>query len=126
MLRFAVLAALVAAFVFLAPLVHAHEPYSELKDPVTQQDCCGDQDCNILKIEPGVLTAVDDGYLITLTGQQASSINPKRTYPVSFVVPWARVQPSWDGNYRVCIAPDPYMGWEHPDRFYCFFAPPNT
>lgn len=126
----AMLAALVAAFVFLAPVIaneaRSHEPYSKLKDPVTGYACCGGSDCAVLDIVPGVLDTNENGYVITLTGEQARAINPDRKQPVSFVVPWSRVQESWDGKFRVCIAPDPYMGHEHPDRFYCFWAPPNT
>lgn len=126
-LRFTLLlAAEMAALLLLASIALAHGHYTDLKDPVTNADCCGDSDCNVLDVVPGVLETNEIGYVVTLTGEQARAINPARTYPVTFTVPWARVQPSWDGKFHVCIAPDPYMGHEHPDRFYCFWAPPNS
>lgn len=119
------LAALVAAFVFLAPLMAwAHSWYSEKHDPVSLAPCCGGTDCAKLVIEPGVLTAEPDGYRIRLTLEQARRINPYARAPIDALVIWKRVQPSEDGNYHICISPD----YRLPPRFgiYCFFAPPNA
>lgn len=124
MRRVLALAALVAAFVFLAPvLASAHSWYSERRDPVTKKGCCGGEDCAQLVIEPGVLTAEAGGYRVRLTLEQARRINPVRREPLDILVPWERVQDSEDGNYHLCIP-----RWEGVvlGDFYCFFAPPNT
>lgn len=125
MRRLLAVAALVAAFVFLAPLLaHAHSWYSDRTDPVTGVPCCGGNDCAKLVIEPGVLTAEADGYRIRLTLEQSRRINPFSHAPVDALVIWDRVQESADGNYHICISPDFRTGPR--GGIFCFFAPPNT
>jgi hypothetical protein len=133
MRRLAVLAALVAAFVFLAPvLAAAHDPYTGLRDPVFGNGCCGGEDCAILKVEPGMIEGELDGYRIRMTADQARQINPYRTAPVDTLITWDRIQPSWDGNFHICLRSyDPVMPFTgEPDdkkgSAYCFWAPPNT
>lgn len=129
MCRLLRLAALVAAFVFLAPIVAAlaHDPYTGLKDPVTKSSCCGGADCGILKVEPGTLTGEPDGYRLRLTEEQARRINPVRSGSVDTLIPWERVQDlpkEWGADYRLCL-PNyrvPHMAAD----FYCFWAPPNS
>lgn len=126
MRRLLKLAALVAAFLFVAPIVAAlaHQPYTGLKDPVTKSSCCGSADCAVFKIEPGMLTGEVDGYRLRLTEEQARRINPVRSGPVDTLIPWDRVQPSWDGNHHLCL-PNykvPHMAAD----FYCYWAPPNS
>jgi hypothetical protein len=103
---------------------YAHSWYSEKRDPVTGGGCCGGHDCEILTITPGVLEAVEDGYHIRLTAEQAKRINPSRNVPVDTVIPWDRVQPSEDGNWHICLPTYP-VGSMNRD-FFCFFAPPDT
>jgi hypothetical protein len=144
MLRFAVLAALVAAFLCAPAVVRsslAHGPYDEYvqmwppadtspysdKKTPTGGLCCGGTDCAPLLIEPGVLSAEEDGYRVTLTLEQARKINPYVTRGTSFVVPWDQVQPSWDTRFHLCIPNEPRgEAYAPPRMFYCFFAPPNT
>lgn len=124
--RLLVLAALVAAFVFLGPVVAAlaHEWYSQRKDPVYKQSCCGGSDCARLMIEPGVLEGTAEGYRVRLSLEQSRRINPYSVFPIDALIPWERVQPSEDGNFHICIMS---TRRDHPkDGVYCFFAPPNT
>lgn len=132
MLRLLKLAALVAAFVFLAPMMvapaSAHDWYVGKNDPVTGGSCCTTSandaygDCGLLKIEKGMLDAVDEGYRLRMTAEQAQKINPLRKFPVDTLIPWNRVQESGDGNWHVCLPQTP--GTTKYD-FFCFFAPAN-
>ena len=126
MRRLVVLAALVAAFVFLAPILgaRAHDWYTGTNDPVTGGSCCGIHDCAILKVEPGVLEGELDGYRLRLTAEQAAKINPLRKEPVDTLIKWERIQPSPDGNFHLCLPnhPIPHMAAD----FFCFWAPPST
>ncbi|MEN6302243.1 MAG: hypothetical protein ABFD96_05920 [Armatimonadia bacterium] len=141
MCRLLKLAALVAAFVFLAPVVAAlahqpvrsmsivvePDPYEGLKDPVTGLLCCGGEDCAVLDVQPGMLTPGDDGIRLRMTEEQARVINPKRVGAVDTVIPFDRVQPTppeWGAQYRVCIPP--YKDPTRPRDFFCFWAPPNS
>lgn len=116
------LAALVAVFLCLAPVMHAfaHSWYSEKHDPVTHKACCGIRDCNKIVLTPENYTPVEGGFRIRLTMEQARLINPTRLDPVDIFVPDERVQPSENGDYHLCI-PN-YNGSTQGD-FYCFFAP---
>lgn len=136
------LAALVAAFLFLAPVVAAlahqpvrsmsivvePDPYKDKRDPVTNLLCCGGEDCEVLKVDPGVLTPVAEGYRLKLTEEQARVINPNRVGDVDTIIPHSRIQPTppeWSGEYRVCI-PSKHEPRVRPADFFCFWAPPNT
>ena len=99
----------------------AHDWYSTETDPVTMARCCGGQDCAPLKVEPGMIEAVEDGYRLRLTLEQAQAINPKRTQAVDTLVEWDRIQPSPDGNWHVCI-PNYYLPSMRAD-IYCFWEP---
>ncbi len=121
----AALAALVAVFVFLAPLAHSHEWYSEKKDPVFKHSCCGGTDCNEFAAVPDeTITAEAGGYRIILTHEQAKKINPYAMSGINGLVTWERVQPSEDGNWHICIMTS------HRDNarggIYCLFAPGDT
>jgi hypothetical protein len=127
MCRLLRLAALVAAFVFLAPVVAAlaHSWYNEKRDPLyPNQSCCGGMDCAQLLIEPGVLTAEPDGYRVRLTLEQSQRINRYSTSPIDALIEWERVQPSEDGNYHICIMSNHRANARQ--GVYCFFAPPNS
>lgn len=132
MRRLLKLAALVAAFFFVAPFVAAlaHDPYSGRTDPVYGNGCCGGADCAILEVKPGMLEGELDGYRIRLTLEEARKINPYRVQPVDTLIVWDRIQPSWDGNYHLCLrsrdALDMFGGPDPRGAAYCFFAPPNT
>jgi len=127
MCRLLRLAALVAAFVFLVPVLSAlaHSWYSERRDPLyPAQSCCGGMDCAQLVIEPGVLEAEADGYRVRLTLEQTRRINRFSTAPIDALVVWERVQPSEDGNYHICIMSNHRANARQ--GVYCLFAPPNT
>lgn len=124
MRRVLAVAALVAAFVFLAPVIaSAHDWYTGARDPRTGTRCCGGNDCAVLELEPGVLTGEPNGYRLRLTVAQAQKINPYRVEPVDTVIPWERVQESPDGRFHLCLS---HVRGSARDDFYCFFAPPNT
>lgn len=124
MRRLLLLAALVAAFVFLAPLIaHAHSWYTQKHDPQTGVGCCGGSDCAPLVLQPGMLTGEVNGYRLRMTLEQARHVNINRLDPLDIFIPFDRVQPSEDGNYHLCIPT--YNGSTRGD-FYCFFAPPNS
>ena len=110
----------------------AHEPYTGKIDPVFKNGCCGGSDCAILKVEPGMIVGEADGYRVKLTAEQAQKINPYRKAGVDTLIIWDRVQPSWDGNYHLCLRTyDPQLpfgatGDDPRGSAYCFWAPPNT
>lgn len=99
----------------------AHDWYSTETDPVTFSRCCGNHDCAPLKIEPGMIEAVEEGYRLRLSVEQAKAINPNRTQRVDTIVEWDRIQPSPDGNWHVCL-PNYYLPAMRGD-FYCFWEP---
>lgn len=117
-----------AIIIFLAAAcpANAHDLYVGTTDPVTKGICCttsehaGYGDCDKLDIEPGVLTGEVGGYRLRLTVEQARRINPLRQIPVDTFIPDARVQPSMDGNYHVCI---PASSVPNRADFFCFFQP---
>lgn len=126
MLRLVLLAALVAAFVFLGPVMSsmAHSWYSEKVDPVYGQSCCGGSDCAAWQIMPGEIEAEADGYRVRLSLERSRMINPNSAAPIDALVKWQRVQPSEDGNWHLCLMTSFRAGPR--GGVYCLFAPPNT
>lgn len=120
----------VAALMACAGQAAAHDWFVGKRDPVTGGSCCttaanaASGDCAQLKIEPGVLTGDDSGlgYRLRLTAEQASRINPHRKTPVDTLIPWDRIQESYDGKFYVCI-PNQRLESMMAD-FYCFWGPP--
>src|SRR5262245_43183618 len=96
---------LVAAWVFLfgSRLAEAHDWYSSTNDPVFQSSCCGGHDC--APIDPAWVSEVGDGYRLTMTADQARTVNPAAQAPVDALVPWSRIQspPSADHQFYACI-----------------------
>lgn len=119
MLRFAT--AFVAAFLCLP--AQAHDWYGSKRDPVLGFSCCGGNDCNVLKLDPGVMTATPEGYRIRLSLVQAREINPDAMQPIDALVKWDRVQPSETGDWHICIAMDMRLPPSH--GIYCLFEPGN-
>ena len=122
--------AVLAVLALTTPAV-AHDPYSGKTDTVYGNGCCGGADCSILEVEPGMLAGEVDGYRIRLSLEEARKINPFRAKPVDTLVTWERIQPSWDGNYHLCLRThDARDVFGEPDTgrgaAYCFWAPPNT
>lgn len=70
-------------------------------DPITKKACCGDNDAKHL--DRNEITIVKDGYRLADTGE---------------VVPFAKAQPSPDGEFWV-------FRWGSPVETQCFFAPVN-
>jgi hypothetical protein len=118
--------------IFSNGIVVQPDPYGGKTDPVHGNGCCGGSDCDVLKVEPGMLEGEGDDLRLRMTLEQAKKINPYRTKPVDTIIRHGRVQDSWDGNYHVCIrSHDPTVPFSgEPDiekgAVYCFWAPPNT
>jgi hypothetical protein len=118
------LAALVAAFVFLAPvLAHAHSWYSQKRDPIfgKMTSCCGGSDCAPLNTR--YIDFTDPrGIRVTLTLDQARQINRLRVTPFDEFIDYARIQDSEDNQWHICL-----MGGSAPSDprrgYYCIFAP---
>ncbi len=105
------------------PLGNAHEWYSSTADPVYQSSCCGGHDC--APVDSAWVSEVQQGYRLTMTLDQARSVNPAAQAPVDAVVPWSRVQspPNADHQFYACIydrdRTAPRQG------VICFFATPT-
>lgn len=119
--------ALAFATVLMVTPAGAHDGFEGRIDPVTKSSCCTSSanettgDCRPLKVVPGMLEGVPEGWRLRLTEAQARDINPKRRGSVDTIIPWQRIQDSWDGNFRVCIPP--YHSPTMLADFYCFWAP---
>lgn len=115
---------LAAAWVYLLTLIpaHAHDWYSSAKDPIYSSSCCGGHDCAPINAE--WVREVPEGYRVTMTTEQAQTINPSAAAPVDAVVPWSRVQspPKADHLFYACIYD---RDRTLPRRgVICFFATP--
>jgi hypothetical protein len=118
-----VIRALILLMLLATPAM-AHSWYSGAQDPVTHGTCCGGSDCGQFVIKPGRLFATAEGYRIVLTLEETRAINRSSTAPIDAVVTWARVQPSQDGNWHICLK---YSDRTPPTSgIYCLFVPPNT
>lgn len=97
------IAAATLTAVFLAGDTKAHGPYVGKTDPAFNNNCCGGHDCAMIPSE--WVREIQDGFHLLMTVDQAKTVNPSAVMPVAALVPYARVQPSWDGNYHGCIFP---------------------
>lgn len=108
-------AALVAAFVFLAPIASAHEWF-------TNSGCCDGTDC-----KPWVPTAetfepVADGYYIRMSRQQLLQINPQsKCKYVNEFIPFGdkRIKASPVSSFGLCMKYDGTDG----NCVRCLFIP---
>lgn len=85
----------------LAVEAAGHEWYTGQRDPVQNVGCCGGSDCAEIPAE-----AVEEqrhGYRITLTADEAAKVHPYTKLPINALVPRARIIPSRDGNFHLCI-----------------------
>ena len=109
----------------LSGVANAHSWYSEKRDPVYHNSCCGGHDCAMWTILPGELTPDTTGVRVRLSVARTQQINPYSQVPIDTLVLWDRIQPSEDGNWHICIAG--YKFRDEPFRgVYCLFAPPNS
>lgn len=116
---------LLACFLILWPtsVVLAHSWYSQKKDPVYQDSCCGGMDCAMWAIQPGEIEAVEEGYRVRISLERSKTFNPYSQHPIDAIVTWDRVQPSEDGNWHLCIMQ--FSRTQPRGGIYCLFAPPN-
>lgn len=119
-------ALLIGAWVFLLSHIqpaHSHDWYSSTSDPEYQSSCCGGHDC--APVNPEWVSEVAEGYRLTMTAEQAKTVNPSASEPVDAVIPWSRVQspPTAEHPFYACV-------YDH-DRaaprngVICFFATPT-
>jgi hypothetical protein len=92
---------IVCLVVILAGSASSHEFYSSTRDPVSNSNCCGGNDC--ASIPPGWVTQDRDGFHIVLTLEQSKKVNPKSQLPIDAFVPWSRIQRSPDFDVHLCI-----------------------
>lgn len=101
----------------------AHDWYSSTSDPVFQSNCCGGHDC--APVDSSWVSETRDGYRLTMTVDQARTVNPMASVPVDAVVPWSRIQspPQAEHQFYACI----YDRDRSAPRFgvICFFATPT-
>ena len=115
------------AALLLSPVAvpaEAHSWYSNKKDPVYGNPCCGGTDCAMMVVSRNVLTAEPGGYHIRLSLEETRKINPFSVAPIDALVGWDRIQPSEDGNYHICLMT--YHRDNERGGIYCFFAPPDS
>jgi hypothetical protein len=95
--------ALIATAILLLSAVAAlaHENYSKLTDPVYSNGCCGGSDCAPLPTD--WVREVPGGYRLDLSLEQAMRINPNAKSGIGATVPYARVIPSFDADFHLCI-----------------------
>jgi hypothetical protein len=116
---------LVAAWTYLfgTQFVEAHDWYSSTADPIYQSNCCGGHDC--APVDPAWVSETKEGYHLTMTADQARTVNPAAQSPVDAVIPWSRIQspPKADHLFYACI----YDRDRSPPRsgVICFFATPT-
>lgn len=114
-----------AASIFLVGprAVLAHDWYSSTADPVYQSSCCGGHDC--APVDSAWVSEVREGYRLTMTVDQARTVNPAAQAPVDAVVPWSRIQspPTAAHMFYACI----YERDRAAPRYgvICFFATPT-
>jgi len=96
------IAALVVAFMASGAFAHGH--YVGKTDPAFGNNCCGGSDCAPVSYE--AVSDVSGGYSVVLTLAQALAVNPRASSGIDAKVPHARVQPSWDSDFHVCIFPN--------------------
>ncbi len=116
---------LVAAWLYLlsTQFVLAHDWYSSTSDPVYQSNCCGGHDC--APVDPAWVSEVGEGYRLTMTADQARTVNPEAQSPVDAVIPWSRIQspPKAEHEFYACIYDRDRTAPRH--GVICFFATPT-
>lgn len=100
----------------------AHAQYSGKTDPAYNNNCCGSSDCATAPF--GTVSETDGGFRVVMTLTQALAVNPLAADGVNAIVPFGRVQPSWDSDYHVCIFPKDRSAPR--GGVICFFAPLTT
>jgi hypothetical protein len=113
---------LAGLYFFSTQFVLAHDWYSSTSDPVYQSSCCGGHDC--APVDSAWVSEEREGYRLTMTLDQARTVNPSAQSPVDAIVPWSRIQspPHADHEFYACI----YDRDRAPPRngVICFFATP--
>lgn len=99
-------------FLWLVAPANAHEGYLGMRDPVTNNGCCGGEDCAPVPLDVGWVTPVQDGFQVDLTAEQAQLFNKNSKLPIHAMVPFARVLTSLSkatgspSLYHICIVND--------------------
>lgn len=123
------IALVVIAMLVIAEMAQAHDWYKDLRSP-KGSSCCSGNDCAPVPIDADWVQPTKDGYRVTLSKEQAQTINPDAQYPFNAVVPWSQVMApppkamaEMNGKppalYHLCIAA------YSPNTVYCLFAVPG-
>jgi hypothetical protein len=109
-------------YLFGTQFARAHDWYSSTADPIFQSSCCGGHDC--APVDPSWVSEVSEGYRLTMTADQARTVNPAAQSPVDAVIPWSRIQspPKADHLFYACIYDRDRTAPRH--GVICFFATP--
>lgn len=117
------LAALVAAFLVLAPvLAHAHEWYSKRRDPIYNAQTCCRNDCGPVPSQYIHRDLTTGSIRVIIPLEAAKKIYHARMEAVDEVIPPERIQTSEDGQVHICLQSRNYGPMQ---GFWCFFVPPN-
>lgn len=139
-MRYIYAAALVAAYLLIAPIVvHAHDWYTGQKNVYGNSCCYGEgmaKDCDHVPFAS--IREVEHGYIITLTKEQMLQIRPglkgsyvfeRVKFGISEFVHAKEAKPALDGGYSVCLSNYPKQVGPQagPLRWIiCFFYPTNS
>jgi hypothetical protein len=115
-------AALVAAFVFLAPIASAHEWYSKRRDPIYNAQTCCRNDCGPVPSQYIHRDPATGLIRVIIPLEAAKKIYHARIEAVDEVIPPERIQTSEDGQIHICLQS---RGGNAMQGFWCFFVPPN-
>jgi hypothetical protein len=115
--------ALVIALAAIPSTALAHSWYKDKIDPVYGNSCCGINDCAPWIIQPGELTAEENGFRVRLSLERTKQFNPQSQAPIDALVTWDRVQLSEDGNWHLCLMAVYREGAR--GGIFCLFQPPD-
>jgi hypothetical protein len=116
--------ALIATAILLLSAIAAlaHGDYIGKTDPAYNNNCCGGSDC--ATAPTATVSEGEGGFHVVMTLDEARTVNPLAMLPIAAVVPWGRVQPSWDGDFHICIFPKDRSAPR--GGVICFWAPLTT
>lgn len=110
----------------LATKVEAHESYTGRNDPVTTLGCCGGDDCAPIPLDVDWVRPVAEGYRVTLTVEQAMTINKHVTQPIDVIIPWNRAMSIETSKVKYSGPPAIYHICIVTNQVRCLFAAPST
>ncbi len=121
-MRYVVFIVLMFSLGFAVRHAHSHDWFTGMtvNPDGTGGGCCSGSDCREIPealFLNGAIRQTAEGYVVSLTLEQAQFFNSGASKPVTQLVPYERVQSSRSYAYGLCI-------WRNEVR--CFFAPSNS